>query len=116
MRASKFAGLAVAALLLAVPARRSVAQGVTVNLGRHVSIAAYSPQRFGDWRTDYSYWRPVTVYYVNGVYYMHEVPRAQPVVVYYYRDRYFFAPRDREFAVRHDNGRGHAYGRKARKP
>jgi len=115
MRASRFAGLAVAAALWAVPVQRSAAQ-VTVNLGRHISVSAYSPQRFGDWRTDYTYWRPVTVYYLDGVYYVREVPRARPVVVYYYRDRYFFAPRDREFVVQHGNGHGHAYGRRAHKP
>ncbi len=115
MRASKLAGLAVTAALLAVPAGRSAAQ-VTVNLGHGISISTYSPQRFGDWRTDYTYWRPVTVYYWNGVYYVHEVPRARPVVVYYYRDQYFYPPREREFEIRHGNGRGHAYGRRAHKP
>jgi len=117
MGASKFIGLALAVALLGLPAERSAAQ-VTVNLNKHgISLSTYSPQRFGDWRTEYVYWRPVTVYYVNGVYYQEVVPRARPVTVYYYRNTYFLPPPDREFVVyQRSHGRGKALGHRPRKP
>jgi hypothetical protein len=98
MRMTTLVTSAVLAAVIALPAtapaqvRISVAFGA--RLGPALSIYAYSPAHFGDWRRDYDRWTPVAVYDVNGNYYRYRVPGAREVVVYHYRDAYFFPPQD----------------------
>jgi len=108
MRRSPGASLLLVALL-AIGAPRAEAQ-ISVRLGRSVSVNLYSPQRYGEWRTTYQYWQPVTLYYLDGRYYVREVREARPVVVYRWRSDYFLPPEDPAWVrFRHDNGlhKGH---------
>ena len=64
---------------------------------RYVEVRPYSPQRYGDWRSSARYWRPVTVYVLNGRYYERPYRNARRVVVYRYRNQYFRAPGGRDW-------------------
>ncbi|HEU4988182.1 MAG TPA: hypothetical protein VFT41_00205 [Gemmatimonadaceae bacterium] len=78
------------------PARAQVSVGVAIGaqLGPSLSIFAYSPARYGEWREHYRAWTPVEVYEVDGRYYHRRMRGARVVVVYEYHDQYFFPPRD----------------------
>ena len=54
--------------LIAMPTRAPAQVSVRVGarLGPEISLSAYSPERHGDWRTNYRQWRPVTLYDVNA--------------------------------------------------
>ena len=100
MRISTLVTLPLLGALLALPAP-SVAQseGVRVTfgtrLGPEIYLSAYSADRFGDWRTSYTRWTPVTLYDVNGHYYRYQVRGARPVLVYRYRNDFFLPPQDK---------------------
>ncbi len=110
---------------LILPAQAPAQGNVTVQfgtlLGPEVTVFAYSPERLGDWRVNYRQWSPVTLYDVNGRYYRSNVRGARPVLVYQYRDEYFFPPQDqawngldgrynyRRQPTQEDFGRGRPY-------
>jgi hypothetical protein len=75
--------------------------GVSGQLGPEIGLYAYSQQQYGDWRTDYAQWRPVTLYSVNGVYYQRSMRGARPVQVYSRGNEYFLPPQDQAW-VGHD--------------
>ncbi|HYV95930.1 MAG TPA: hypothetical protein VE967_00595 [Gemmatimonadaceae bacterium] len=98
----RFAKLLTLALLAApgvvpvsVPAQITITFGA--RLGPEVGLHAYSVQRMGDWRQSYRQWTPVTVYDVNGHFYLRNVRGSRPVLVYRYNNEYFFPPQDRDW-------------------
>jgi hypothetical protein len=112
MRVPTLVTAAVAGVLLAVPARMPAQVNVRVQVGARlgpaVSIFAYSPDRYGPWRTDYLRWTPIVLYDVDGHYYQHAVRGARPIVVYSYNNEYFLPPADQAwvgFDKRYDYGR-----------
>jgi hypothetical protein len=87
------------ATLSTLSPRASAQANVTIQfgarLGPEIGVFAYSPQRHGDWRTNYRRWTPVTLYDINGHYYRNQVRGARPVVLYTYNNEYFLPPQDR---------------------
>lgn len=65
--------------------------------GPPVVVVPYSARYYGHWRQTARYWRPVTLYLYGGRYYERPYRNARPVVVYRYRDQFFFAPHDRDW-------------------
>jgi hypothetical protein len=121
--------LALSALAICValsPAPASAQSvGISINLGPPRVVSVYEPAYYGPWRTSYMDWEPVTLYFVDGVYYERPAPRARTVVVYRRGREYFLPPRetawvgvDRRFDYRHaprqwdyDHGKRHGNGR-----
>jgi len=101
MRLSHCAGLSLVALLALGTPRAQAQISANVRVGRAVSVNVYSPQRYGEWRTSYREWQPVTLYYMDGRYYRRYVRGAHPVMVYRWNNEYFLPPRDRAW-VRSD--------------
>ncbi|MGH7593335.1 MAG: hypothetical protein ACRELE_05725, partial [Gemmatimonadales bacterium] len=67
---------------------------------REVIVRDYDASRFGPWDGYYDQWAPVTLYFYDGYYYDYPVVEyAQPILVYSYRNQFFFPPRDRRFEV-----------------
>lgn len=64
---------------------------------RYITVYDYSPGRYGRWDKEYRKWKRVTMYVYDGRYYERPFYGARPVVLYYYRNQYFFEPRDRDF-------------------
>ncbi len=64
---------------------------------RYITVRDYSSHRHGKWRKDYRKWQLVTLFQLDGRYYDRSFRGARPVRVYYYRNEYFFEPRDRDF-------------------
>jgi len=94
-RASLFAVLPLIGLLAVATPRPAPAQvSIDVRLGPPVVVTNYAPDVYGDWRTDYRYWHPVTLYFYDGNWYQRQVRGARPVVVYRYRNQFFLPPRD----------------------
>lgn len=97
-KASVVTTMLVGALMAApvrVPAQVQISVAVGARLGPPVAVFAYSSDRYGDWRRDYSRWTPVVIFEVNGRYYPHRVAGAREVIVYRYHDEYFMPPHDR---------------------
>lgn len=92
-----FAGL----LALPTGASAQISVRVGARLGPAITLNAYSQQQYGDWRTSYRQWRPVTVYNYNGQYYQHSVRGARPVQVYQRGNERFLPPQDQAW-VGHD--------------
>lgn len=112
MRMATWVTAAVAGAMLAVPAQVPAQVNVRVEfgarLGPEVGIFAYSPERYGAWRTSYLRWTPIVLYDVNGHYYRHEVRGARAIVVYSYNNEYFLPPADHGwigFDARYDYAR-----------
>jgi hypothetical protein len=79
-----------------VPTHSTTEVGVVAQApGPGIVVFAYSSSLYGDWRSHYLGWTPVTIYYYGGHYYSRPVPRARRVVVYRRGADYFFPPRDR---------------------
>jgi hypothetical protein len=97
MRVSKLAYLALFGALAAAPKHATAQISVNLRFGRPLVVTSYAPEVYGDWRTDYRRWQPVTVYYLNGSYYPRSVRGARPVVVYRSHNQYFFPPRDQDW-------------------
>jgi hypothetical protein len=78
---------------------------------REVNVREYDRRTFGDWARgrDYRRWQPVTLYFYAGRYYERPFRYARPIVVFRYRDRYFFPPRDAGWERQH--GRDRDWGR-----
>lgn len=64
---------------------------------RYIDVRDYSSRRHGNWRKDYRKWHVVTLFLLDGRYYERSYRGARPVSVYYYRNEYFFEPRDRDY-------------------
>ena len=94
--------------LIALPTGASAQMNISVRfgarLGPEIGVFAYSPQRHGDWQTNYRRWTPVTLYDVNGHYYRNSVSGSRAVQVYTYNNEYFLPPQDQAF-----NGRDRRY-------
>ena len=90
--------LALSALVCFVPASPTAAQGVGVSVGLRLGnervVAAYSPERYGEWRANYKRWKPTTLYVVNGHYYDKYTRGSRAVVVYRRGGEYFLPPQD----------------------
>jgi hypothetical protein len=71
--------------------------GVSVSLGNSHVVAAYNPERHGDWHTSYSNWQPTKLYYYKGQYYDHQAKGARAVSVYRKDDEYFLPPQDKKW-------------------
>jgi hypothetical protein len=97
MRISRMFALPLIAGLLAFPARTQAQVRVQVNarLGPPVGVVAYSRDRWGDWRSNYRRWTPVTLYVVDGRYYQRNVRGARAVLVYRHGNEYFLPPQER---------------------
>jgi roadblock/LC7 domain-containing protein len=99
MRIATFLTLPLLGALIALPAPAPAQVNVTIQfgarLGPEIGVFAYSPERHGDWRTNYRRWTPVTLYDVNGHYYRTAVRGARPVLLYTYNNEYFLPPQDR---------------------
>jgi hypothetical protein len=103
MRIAALLTVPLLAGLLALPTGASAQVSVRVNarLGPAITLSAYSQQQYGDWRTDYRQWRPVTLYYYDGQYYQHSMRGARRVQVYRRGNEHFLPPQD-EAWVGHD--------------
>jgi hypothetical protein len=88
--------------LIALPARApaQVSISISARLGPAISIAAYTPEYYGDWRVSYAQWTPVTLYMLNGQYYQRSVRGARPVQVYRRGNEHFLPPQDRAWVGR----------------
>ncbi len=73
---------------------------------RPLAVLSYSARRIGPWQQSYVQWEPITVFVLDGRYYDAPIPRARPVAAYRYRDRYFFAPHDRDWRERYRDSHG----------
>lgn len=96
MRTKSFLIASLFSTLLALPAQLPAQVDISIKLGAQLgpelSVFAYSPARYGAWRTDYLHWTPTVIYEVRGHYYGHEVRGARAIVVYAYNGEYFFPP------------------------
>ncbi len=99
MRLSNALAVMVFGAALAVPVRAPAQVSISVMLGRRlgpeINIFAYSQPAYGDWRTQYRQWTPVTVYEYDGHYYHHSVRGSRAVMVYRRNDEYFLPPREK---------------------
>lgn len=105
--------LALAPLLLAASITPAAAQvSATIHIGPirlgggdyhhhgyppRIVVVDYPHRHFGPWQRTAVHWRPITVYYLDGHYYDRPWRSARPVVIYRYRDNYFFGPRHRDW-------------------
>lgn len=95
MRISSALSTLLLGAVIALPARAPAQVSVSVNLGPEISIFAYSQPHYGDWRTSYRLWTPVTIYDFNGHYYRKSRKGARAVVVYTRNGEYFLPPQDK---------------------
>lgn len=63
--------------------------------GNEVVVSTYAPEQFGDWRTMYRRWTPVTLYYRDNHYFARNVPGSRAVSLYSWNGQYFLPPQDR---------------------
>jgi hypothetical protein len=67
------------------------------NWGSEVVVNTYSPEAYGNWRSGYRRWRPVTLYSRDNRYFLRAVPGSRPVSVYSWNNQYFLPPQDRQW-------------------
>lgn len=98
MRTATLLALTLVGGMIARPAQAPAQINIGIRfgsrLGPEISLFAYSPVRYGNWRTNYRRWRPVTLYEMNGHYYRYRINGARAVEAYTYRNEYFMPPRD----------------------
>ncbi len=102
MRNIRFLALPLVAALMFAPHRAPAQINVTIRLGTPMMVTNYSPDYYGDWRTSYRQWRPVTVYYYQGQYYPKSVRGSRPVMIYRRGNENFLPPQDQSWANRGD--------------
>jgi hypothetical protein len=102
MRISLLAALPLVAVLALTPRQGSAQISATIHLGTPLVVTNYSADVHGDWHTNYSKWKPTTVYAYNGKYYSHSVKGARPVQIYHQQNQYFLPPQDAAWANRGD--------------
>lgn len=83
------------ALPVRAPAQVSIDVTIGKQLGPEISIFAYSQTAYGNWRTSYRQWTPVTIYVFNGHYYRKSVKGARAVMVYRRNNEYFLPPQEK---------------------
>ncbi len=91
------AAAALGALILltaCAPANNRSRPGVEARLGPPIALYDYYPDYFGNWRTGFRSWRPVTIYEYQGGYYARSMRGARPLQVYRSPSGYFLPPRD----------------------
>jgi hypothetical protein len=129
MRASFLAAVPLLAALAAVPVEGQVSarMHVDIPIGRSRPVAGYQlprgpivvreydPYRYGASDSYFDQWAPQTLYLYNGYYYDYPVVAyAEPIMVYSYRNEFFFAPRDRGFIQWRDQRVYRNYGQASR--
>ena len=97
MRVSLLATLPLIGALAIAPRQGSAQVNVAIHLGPPIMVTDYSPEYYGDWRTRYESWRPVTVYSYDGRWYPTSVRGSHRVIVYRSQNHYFLPPRDAEW-------------------
>lgn len=102
MRITRFLALPFVAALMLAPRSAPAQVNVTIRLGTPVMVMNYSPDYYGEWRTNYTQWRPVTVYFYQGKYYPRSVRGSRPVMIYRRGTEYFLPPQDQAWAKRGD--------------
>lgn len=104
MRITTLLAVPLLAGVIALPTRGSAQATISVTfgarLGPEIGVFAYAPERYGDWQDHYQQWRPVTVYDINGRFYLNAVSGARPVQLYVYNNEYFFPPQEQEWVRR----------------
>ncbi len=99
MRISHVFAIAVLGAMVAAPVRAPAQVSIDVTIGRRlgpaISVFEYSSASYGNWRTSYRRWTPVTLYVVNDQFYRHSVKGARPVMVYERNNEYFMPPQER---------------------
>ena len=108
MHFTRNAILALSTVMAAAPVTVSAQVTATVRVGQQqpeywtpeVRVFNYSPA-YGDWRTSYRQWQPVTLYERNGRFYVRPIPGATAVAVYHWGSDYFMPPQDADW-VNHD--------------
>jgi hypothetical protein len=98
MRMSLLATLPLLGALVLTPRHGSAQVSVTLHLGTPLVVTHYSSDVHGDWHTNYSKWKPTTVYAYNGQYYSHSVKGARPVQIYHQQNQNFLPPQDAAWA------------------
>jgi hypothetical protein len=108
--------------LIALPAQAPAQVSIRIGarLGPEVQVGAYSPARYGEWRTSYRQWQPVTYYNLNGHYYRNNVRGSRAVQMYRRGNENFLPPQeqgwngsDRRYNNRHrpnNDDYGHVHG------
>ena len=94
MRTSSLAIALLVGAAAIVPRHAPAQISVSLHLGRPVVVTNYAPESYGDWRTGYRSWTPVTLYYYDGNWYPRAVRGGRAVVVYRTGGRYFLPPQD----------------------
>ena len=102
MRIIRLLALPLVAALVLAPRRAPAQVNVTIRLGTPVMVTNYAPDYYGDWRTSYRQWKPVTVYYYQGHYYPKSVRGSRPVMIYRRGNENFLPPQDQAWANRGD--------------
>lgn len=101
MRLSHAFAVAVLGAVVALPVRAPAQVSIDVTIGKQLgpafAVFAYSSAAYGDWRTSYRQWTPVTIYVVNGQFYHHSVKGARAVMVYKHNNEYFLPPQEKEW-------------------
>ncbi len=101
MRTTTFLTTTLLSILVALPAQLPAQVDISIKvgsqLGPEMRIFAYSPARYGAWRTNYRRWTPTVIYEVRGHYYHHDVRGARAIVVYVDHGDYFFPPDDKSW-------------------
>jgi len=109
MRIIRMLALSLVVALVFVPRHAPAQVNVTIRLGTPVVVMNYAPDYFGDWRTNYIQWRPVTVYYFQGHYYPRSVKGGRRVMIYRRGNEYFLPPQDPAWANRGDKRFNYKY-------
>lgn len=98
MRIATLFALPLLGVLAVTPGRASAQISATIHLGSPVVVTNYSSEVHGDWHTNYSHWKPTTVYAYNGQYYSHSVKGGRQVQIYRDGNQSFLPPQDAEWA------------------
>ena len=70
---------------------------VDVAVGSEHPVATYSRERYGEWRSNYEQWEPITLFVVNGRFFDRGGTSSRAVVVYRKNNEYFLPPQDKEW-------------------
>jgi hypothetical protein len=100
MRISALLSLAVLAGCMPMthrPAQSSAGVEIGIQLGSERPVFRYSRERYGDWRSNYELWEPVTLFVIDARFFDREAGSARAVVVYRRKDEYFLPPQEKEW-------------------
>jgi hypothetical protein len=102
MRITALLTLPLLGALALTPRQGSAQITATIRLGSPIVVTNYSADVHGDWHTNYSKWKPTTVYAYDGQYYSRSVKGARPVQIYHRQNQNFLPPQDAAWANRGD--------------